>query len=295
IARFDDGAAVHVREKIVAAPTQTPKFLRTGYAELEESLQPYAVTRLITVVRKDCSEWMAETESSAVVVFPPDSLPTHNQHSVQVIIQNGGSGVCPAGEAIWYSHTCEPHAARAKEDLESAFSKMENAILRESATNLENVLDDNDFVLSQQGTPILVNSFKLGESLQSFVPKKTLDIVCKIGFVQTTYINPDLSNVLAPESKLNISNLSVKDSDDILFSNMPSSELSYDGIIGEVKSLYQRITGSCDDFFVVDFEDESDEETPGKSLDAVVDESALEDSDYDSSHHEPFGAEEMEL
>ncbi|KAM9902151.1 hypothetical protein OXX69_008436 [Metschnikowia pulcherrima] len=295
IARFDDGAAVRVREKIVAAPTQTPKFLRTGYAELEENLQPYAVTRLITVVRKDCSEWMAETESSAVVVFPPDSLPTHNQHSVQVIIQNGGSGVCPAGEAIWYSHTCEPHAARAKEDLESAFSKMENAILRESATNLENVLDDNDFVLSQQGTPILVNSFKLGESLQSFVPKKTLDIVCKIGFVQTTYINPDLSNVLAPESKLNISNLSVKDSDDILFSNMPSSELSYDGIIGEVKSLYQRITGSCDDFFVVDFEDESDEENPGKSLDAVVDESALEDSDYDSSHHEPFGAEEMEL
>ncbi|GEQ71580.1 hypothetical protein JCM33374_g5265 [Metschnikowia sp. JCM 33374] len=301
VAKFDDGSSVKINEKIVVSPTQMPKFLATSYAELEEKLPQFTVTRLVTVVRNDCSEWMAETESSAVVVFPPDSLPTHNQYSVQVIIQNGGSGVCPAGESIWYSHTCEPHAAKAKEDLESAFSKMENAILRESATDFDNVLEEKDFILSQQGTPILVNSFKLGESLQSFVPKKTLDIVCKIGFVQTTYVNPDLSNVLSPEasSKLNISNLNVKDSEDIFFSNMPSSELSYDGIVGDVKSLYQRITGSCDDFFDVDFEDDDDDdELPRKSAidQAVIDsESAIDDDDYDPLHHEPFGADEMEL
>ena len=33
---------------------------------------------------------------------------------------------------------------------------------------------------------------------------------------------------------------------------MPSSELSYDGIITDVKSIYQRITGTTDDFFDVD-------------------------------------------
>ena len=57
-----------------------------------ENLQPYYVTRLVTVVRRDCKEWMSGNESLAIVVFPPHSLPTDNQHSVQVIIQNGNSG-----------------------------------------------------------------------------------------------------------------------------------------------------------------------------------------------------------
>lgn len=296
IAKFSDGSSVKINEKIVVAPTQVPRFLASGYSEVAEKLQPFTVTRLITIVRKDCKEWMSENESSAVVVFPPESLPTQNQHTVQVIIQSGGSGVCPVGESIWYSHTCEPNPAKAKEDLESALDKMENALLRESATNLDSVLDKSDFVLSHQGTPILVNSFKLGESLQSFVPKETLDIVCKIGFVQTTYVNPDLSNVLSGASA-NISNLTVKDSNDILFLNMPSSEISYDGIIGEVRMMYQRITGSDEDFFDVDFEDEDDDYSRGAAGTAagIDDELAIEDSDYDSSHHEPFGANEMEL
>lgn len=295
VAKFSDGLLVKINEKIVLAPTQIPKFLASSYAEVSEKLQPYSVSRLVTIVRKDCKEWMAENESSAVVVFPPDSLPTHNQHSVQVIIQNGGSGVCPAGQSIWYSHTSEQNAAKAKEDLESALAKMENALLRETATNLDNVLDKSDFVLSHQGTPILVNSFKLGESLQSFVPKETLEIVCKIGFVQTTYVNPDLSNVLSNGSQ-NILNLSFKDLSDVLFSNMPSSEISYDGIIGEVKAMYLRITGSDEDFFDVDFEDDDDDYSRGAtSAAAALDELAIEDSDYDSSHHEPFGASEMEL
>lgn len=299
IAKFTDGSSVKINEKIVVAPTQIPKFLASSYSDLELKLEPHTVTRLITIVRRDCKEWMGENESSAIVVFPPESLPTHNQNSVQIIIQNGGSGVCPPGESIWYAHTSEQNPARAKEDLESALSKMENALLRESSTNLEDVLDESDFVMSQQGTPILVNSFKLGESLQSFVPKEKLDIVCKIGFVQTTYVNPDLSNVLSPQvaTSGNISNLVLKDAEDIIFLNMPSSEISYDGIIGEVKVLYERITGTSEDFFDVDFEDDDDEYSrPNAGSSAVTDnEEAIDDSDYDPSHHEPFGANEMEL
>ncbi|KAK8439171.1 Rab proteins geranylgeranyltransferase component A [Candidozyma auris] len=302
IAKFSDGSSVKINEKIVAAPTQVPKFLATSYKEAGEKLHPFTVTRLTTVVRKDCKEWIAENESSAVVVFPPNSLPTHNVHTVQVVIQNGGSGVCPQGQSIWYSHTCEQNAEKAKKDLESAFEKMENAILRESATNLEDLLDKKDFVVNDRGTPMLVNSFKLGESLQSFVPKETLDIVCKFGYVQTTYINPDLSNVLSSTGAAsNIAQATVSDTEDIMFSNMPSSEISYDGIISEVKMLYKRITGSDEDFFDVDFEDEDEEferaAAAAASNSAVTDsESDINgDSDLDSVHHEPFGAGAMEL
>lgn len=298
IAKFDDGSLIKINEKIVVSPTQTPKFLAKNYAELEEKLQLYTVTRLTTIVRNDCLEWIAENESSAVVVFPPGSLPTNNQYTVQVVIQNGGSGVCPVGELIWYSHTCEPNTTRAKEDLESAYTKMESSLIRESEANLDGLLDESDFTVSHQGTPILVNSFKLGESLQNFLPKMTLDIVCKIGYVQTTYINPDLSNVLLEKRETeNISGLNVKDSGDILFLNMPSSEVSYDGIIGEVKLLYQRITGGDEDFFDVDFEDDDEEysQDPAVTGTAIDSELAIEDSDYDPSHHEPFGANEMEL
>lgn len=298
IAKFDDGSRIKINEKIVVSPTQTPKFLAKNYAELGEKLQLYTVTRLITVVRNPCKEWIAEKECSAVVVFPPGSLPTNNQYTVQVIIQNGGSGVCPEGELIWYSHTCEPNITKAKEDLESTYSKMETSLIRESEANLDEILDDSDFTVSQQGTPILVNSFKLGESLQNFLPKKTLDVVCKIGYVQTTYINPDLSNILLDKRDTeNISGLTVEDSSDILFLNMPSSEISYDGIIGEVKLLYQRITGSDEYFFDVDFEDDDEDYTQDAvTASAAVDsELAIEDSDYDPAHHEPFGASEMEL
>lgn len=298
VAKFSDGSRVKIAEKIVVAPTQAPKFLQANYKEALENLQTYTVTRLITVVRRSCKEWMSENETLAVVVFPPESLPSNNAYSVQVLIQNGGSGVCPEGQAIWYSHTNEPNAAKAKQDLESALEKMEQALLRESATNLENFLDEKDFVLSQQGTPILVNSFKLGESLQTFVPKQSLDVVCKIGFLQTTFVNPNLSNVLDPqERRLSILSQHVGGSDDIIFSNMPSGEISYDGIVSEVKMLYQRITGTDDDFFDVDFEDDDDDysQVPPTVSAAIDSESAIDDFDYDSAHHEPFDAAEMEL
>lgn len=297
IAKFNDGSAVKINEKIVVSPTQMPKFLATNYAELEQNLQKFNVTRLISIVRRDCKEWMADGESSAVVVFPPNSLPSNNEYSVQVVIQNGGSEVCPHDQAIWYAQSCDQNTGKAKEDLECALEKMENALLRETSTNLDDVLNEKDFVMSNQGTPILVNSFKLGESMHGFMPKEKLDIVCKFGFVQSTYVNPDLSNVLKIPSSANISNMPVKDSDDVIFLNMPSSEISYDGVIGEVKALYERITGSAEDFFDVDFEDDDDDYSrPVTDTQAAIDsELAIEDSDYDSSHHEPFGANEMEL
>lgn len=286
IAKFSDGSTVKINEKIVASPTQLPKFLKTLYQEASEKLQPFTVTRLITIVRKDCREWMAEKETSAVIVFPPELLNTTNEHSVQVLIQNGGSGICPEGQSVWYLHTCEPNPDKAKRDLECAFEKMEKALLRESATNLDDYLDKRDFVKSELGTPMLVNLFKLGEQLLSFVPREKLDIVCKFGFVQTTFVNPDLLNVVGLD--LSITQMSCRDSCDILFANMPSAEMSYDGVVSEVKQLYARITGSDEDFFDVDFEDDDDDYSR-----AVDSELAIDDSDYD--HHEPFGAGEMEL
>lgn len=312
VAKFNDGSAVKVNEKIVISPTQIPKFLNTEYQDLisSKNLPVYNITRLISIVKRDCSEWLSEHESSAVVVFPPFSLPTENTEAVQVIIQSGNSGVCPVGQSIWYSHTTEQNVDKAKDDLQAAFEKMEASILRELSTaDLEDVLDEKDFIMSAQGTPVLVNSFKLGKSLQNFVPKDKLEIVCKIGYVQETLVDPSLSNILNASESNNISLADCKDSQDIIFTNMPTSELSYDGVVSDCKLLYSRITGTDDDFFDVDFEDDDeDDEYSSKTGNQVRgsvptasgmnhndNDNAIADSDDDEDHHEPFGADEMEL
>ncbi|KAK6205614.1 GDP dissociation inhibitor-domain-containing protein [Scheffersomyces amazonensis] len=279
IASFNDGSKVKINEKIIISPTQLPKFLQSSYNQLvDNSLPTYNITRLITVVRRDCKEWMSNQESSAIVVFPPLSLPTQNNQSVQVIIQNGGTGVCPNGQSIWFSHTSEPDLNRAKADLESAFEKMEASLLRESSSNLENGLDEQDFRLNPNrlsSTPILVNSFKLGEQLQNFVPKEKLEIVCKVGYVQKTLINPDLTNVFQATESNNIILKSIPDSNNnIIFTNMLSSELSYDGIITETKLIYSKITGSDEDFFDVDFEDEEEFDNNNGDSSAIDDSSS---------------------
>ncbi|KAK6460429.1 hypothetical protein DFJ63DRAFT_309306 [Scheffersomyces coipomensis] len=334
IAQFSDGSNIKINEKIIISPTQLPKFLQSTYNELvNDEISPlptYNITRLITVVRRDCKEWMSDQESSAIVVFPPLSLPTQNNQSVQVIIQNGGTGICPSGQSIWFSHTSEPDLNRAKLDLESAFEKMEASLLRETESNLEKNLNDEDFKINSSAniystTPIMVNSFKLGEHLQNFVPKEKLEIVCKVGFVQKTLINPDLTNVFQASESNNVI-LKSPASSDIIFTNMLSSELSYDGIITETKLIYSKITGSDEDFFDVDFEDEDDEGNDDytrssttttaantianahiddanlvhtKSTTSIGDNSndiAIDDDD-DDDNHEPFGTDvdNMEL
>lgn len=313
IAKFNDNSKIKINEKIIISPTQIPKFLNTEYQQQILKLPLYTITRLISIVKKDCNEWMSEHESLAIVVFPPFSLPTENKEAVQVIIQNGRSGVCPEGQSIWYSHTTEQNIPKAKDDLQAAFEKMESSLLREMMDNdLEDVvgdkIEDKDFIMNAQGTPVLLNSFKLGKSLQNFVPKEKLEIVCKIGYIQETLVNPDLSNVLQPSQTNNISLRECEDSPDIIFTNMPASELSYDGVVTDCKSIYSRITGTDEDFFDIDFEDEDeDEERQQYSRNNVVasknndaSSSAIADSDDedihdDHHHHEPFGAEEMEL
>lgn len=322
IAKFNDGSQVRINEKVIVSPTQVPKFLQSSYEEATKDLKQFNITRLITVVKKDCAEWMSPKESSVVVVFPPKSLPTENEQSVQVIIQNGGSGVCPNGQSIWYSQTCEQDLNKAKEDLEAAYSKMESAILRESCNDLDKVLDETDFVMSAQGTPVLVNSFKIGESMSRFASKESLEVVCKIGYVQKTYINHDMSNLVADKAN-NVANKVLPDSEDIIFSNMPSSEISYDGVISEARLIFSRVTGSDEDFFEVDFEDDDEDYSSAAAMQAngagdvsdkpiaavsgailnsanLDNDTAIVDSDEEDHssadhHHQPFGANEMEL
>lgn len=311
IAKFSDKSAIKINEKLLVSPTQIPKFLSISYNEITESLPIYNIARLVVVVKKDCKEWIANQESSAIVVFPPDSLPSHNAKSIQVLIQNGGSGVCPDGQAIWYLTSFEQETHKAKQDLQSAFEKMEAAILRESSNDLEEVLDDSDFILNERGTPVVANSVKLGKSLQNFVPKEKLEIICKFGYIQKTYVLEDLSNVMNPTKENNLTLRTSQDCDDIIFTNMPSSEISYDGIVSECKTLYSNITGADDDFFDVDFEDDEDDSEnynnsgfhhhrpSGVSVSRSP--TALEtDTDHalvssDDDHNEPFGADEMEL
>lgn len=295
VAKFDDKSSIRINEKLIISPTQIPKFLQTSYNEITESLQLKQFSRLVVVVKKDCKEWMANQESSAVVVFPPNSLPTNNATSIQALIQNGHSGVCPIGQSIWYLTTFESDILKAKQDLQSAFEKMEAAILRESSDDLDEVLQDSDIVINDAGTPV-VNSVKLGKSLQNFVPKEKLEIICKFGFVQSTFVSHDLSNILNPTTDNNVTLRQPTDCGDILFTNMPSSEISYDGIISECKTIYSKITGSDDDFFDVDFEDDEDEFTGAgfhqqTTKSDAYHENAIESSDED----EPFGADEMEL
>lgn len=81
-----------------------------------------------------------------------------------------------------------------------------------------------------------------------------------MGYVEKTYIANDLSNIFKPSQENNIVFRDTPDAQDqIFFTNTPSAELSYDGVITDVKSIYQRVTGTIDDFFDVDFEDEEDE------------------------------------
>jgi len=325
IAHFDDGSHIKINEKVIISPTQLPKFLQSSYNQVTEGLQPHYVTRLITVVRRDCNEWISHNESLAIVVFPPHSLPTENEYSVQVMIQNGSSGVCPEGQSIWFSQTVEQDLSRAKRDLESAYTKMESSLLRESSNDIDEILDETDFVVNQEGTPVLANSFKLGSHLQNFLPQEKLEVVCKVGYVEKTFIANDLSNIFKPSKENNIVYRDTPDAQDqIFFTNTPSAELSYDGVITDVKSIYQRVTGTTDDFFDVDFEDEEDEYDrnnqpvippkrssviggivgggSGTSLAALreqhdegISDNAIDsDEDMDDSHA-PFGAEEMEL
>uniref|UniRef100_A0A060SXT1 Rab proteins geranylgeranyltransferase n=1 Tax=Blastobotrys adeninivorans TaxID=409370 RepID=A0A060SXT1_BLAAD len=232
IATFADGSRIQVSEKLVVSPTSNPYRAPQG-----ENTR--IVSRLVAVVAKDCKEWFAEGESAAVIVFPPGTLSSNNRCAVQVIIFGSGSGKCPPGQAIWYLSTVEPKNGRA--DLEEALAKLEQSILRESTEDFEfDDVKDSDVSYRDDGMPVL-SSVKLGQSMQNFVPKEKLQFLLKLAYTQ---------QVTTAEADMGT----------LIYSKRPSAEISYDGVVNQARALYVKIVGSDDDFFDVDFEDESEDE-----------------------------------
>jgi Rab proteins geranylgeranyltransferase component A len=240
VAILSDGSRVQVGEKLVRPPrVPTPS-----------SSSSLSVTRMVTIVAKDCKEWFAENECAAVVVFPPGTLKS-NKYPVQAIVLGSGSGQCPDGQAVWYLSTIE-QGDQARKDLEEALLKLETSILRESTEDFEfDGVDDNDVSYRPDGMPVL-SSVKLGQSLQNFVPKQKLQYLLKLSFLQIV----EDHDMVQPRHETDTKQPNISA---LLDSHHVLSEISYDGIVTQAKDLYAKIVGSDEDFFDVDFEDEEAE------------------------------------
>ncbi|GME72508.1 unnamed protein product [Ambrosiozyma monospora] len=280
---FRDGTQVHVSEKVICSASQAPQ----GARNVPE--RKHQVNRLITIVERSCKEWFNEGESAAVVVFPPKSLDSMNNYPVQVIIMGAGSGCCPAGQCIWYLSTIEKDQ-RGRSDLESALKKMEDSILRESEDGGFDVdLTEDDVIVRPDGSLSVINSVKLGKSFKEFAPKEKLTYLFKLMFTQFTSIDPLDSHTGAPSTASfdDEGKTSVPGPDQgILYSQMPSTEISYDGVLAEARALYTKVVGSDDDFFDVDFEDDDENSAPSGppaggvgAAAGLQDESAIIDED----------------
>ena len=77
---------------------------------------------------------------------------------------------------------------------------------------------------------------------------------------------------------------------------MPAAEISYDEAVTAAKVLYEKIVGSDDDFFDVDFEDEDDStklsEKTYQMESAIIDD---EDDDVDMTLDTGMSAEPVEF
>lgn len=253
VATFSDGSNVTVTEKVIVSPTQSPPEAQN----IPD--QQYEVHRLTCIVDKPCLEWFNEGESAAVVVFPPGSLKSQNTEVVQVLILGPGSETCPDGTCIWYLSTSQD-GPKAELDLDAALEAMEISILRESSTELEN---DNEIVQFSNNGHTIVNSVKLGQSFREYVPRERLQFLFKLYYTQFTSTPPfDVVNPAYFDTKKfsNGKQLMIPGASDngVIYSPMPSVELSYDEVITAAKVLYEKIVGSDDDFFDVDFEDEEE-------------------------------------
>lgn len=236
-ATLADGGRIQVSERMIASSESAFKIAQT---DLDAKAPKSEITRMTCIVAKDCKEWFAENEQAAVIAFPPGSLPTNNKRAVHAIILGGGSGMCPTGHCIWYLSSTEK-GSKARADLEQALLKLEVSIMRESTEDFEFEVDPNDVSVRPDGMPVL-SSVKLGQSLQNFVPKEKLNYLLKLLYTQATSYS---------ESELDLGF-------DIV--QPPSEEITFDGIISAAVKLYEKIVGSDDDFFDIDFEDEDEEE-----------------------------------
>ncbi|CDK26619.1 unnamed protein product [Kuraishia capsulata CBS 1993] len=282
LAKFSDGTSAHVTEKVVCSPSQAPP-----HASYVPEMK-YEITRLITVVKKSCREWMAENETAAIVVFPTASLSTNNKYPVQVLIMGAGTGTCPVNQCVWYLSTIQKGEV-ARKDLEAALLKLEDSILRESEDGFDVSLDPEDIIVKPDGATV-INSVKLGKSFKDFVPKEKLQYLFKLCFTQHTAVPPFgvVSSSLFDTSaeKPTTDGSGVIPDSTVIYSNMPSTEISYDGVVTEAKLLYEKIVGSDDDFFDVDFENE-DEDNDTLTDVAAGDEDAIIDDD-EEEHSKAF-------
>lgn len=278
MALFGDGSQVYVTEKVVTSPSQAPRDSKNMPP------QKYEVHRLTCVVEKSCEQWFSEGESAAVVVFPPGSLKTNNNEVVQAFILGSGSEICPRGTSVWYLSTVQ-QGSRAEMDLDAALEAMEASLIRESSTDLER---DDSLVQFGPNGETLINSVRLGQSFKQYVPREKIQFLLKLYYTQ--YTSTPAFNVVDPS----FFDLNKTDSDDrlvpgasdngVLYTAMPSGEISYDEVVTAVKVLYEKIVGSDDDFFDLDFEDEDD--TPMNKADyenAIEDD---EDVDMNVGRHE---------
>ncbi|QPG76983.1 hypothetical protein FOA43_004377 [Brettanomyces nanus] len=267
-ATFTDGSKVKVTEKVVFSPSQAAQ----GSRNVPE--RRYQITRLITIVEKSCKEWFAEGESAAIVVFPPKSLSSNNVYPVQSIIMGSGTGSCPKNQCIWYLSTIE-QGERGRRDLEAASKKMEESILRESeAGGFDVNLTDSDVAIHANGSISVINSVKLGKSFKEFVPKEKLTYLLKLMFTQHTSVAPFgvVSNGVFEKAE-ETDHPGKGPDENVLYSSMPSTEISYDGVVTEARLLYSKIVGSDDDFFDVDFEDEDENDNVLANESAIADDS----------------------
>lgn len=277
IVKFSDNTKIKVNEKIVISPTQHSNLLKPKLKN------QYEIHRLTAVVKNSCKEWFENGENGSIITFPTNSLKSQNKYAVQVIIMNEGSGITPPNTCVWYLSTFE-EGEKGRKDLEEALNAMENSLLRESS--LDDFIHENDQLNA-------FNSVKLGQSFKDFVPKEKLQYLLKFYYVQFTSI-PHHGVVNQNEyrkSSVHAFNMSSKLEEDnnddsiLLYSSLPSSEISYDGIITQAKLLYERIVGSDDDFFRdVDFEDE-DEEPVSSTISNINQNSALIDPEKHSDIH----------
>ncbi|QEU60576.1 Mrs6 [Kluyveromyces lactis] len=268
---FEDGSRVRVTEKVVASPTQHPQ----NGGNIPP--QKYEVHRLTCVVEKDCSQWFSEGENAAMVVFPPDSLKTGNVEAVQVVILGSGAEVCEPGTCIWYFSTTQA-GPRGDLDLDAALEAMINSILRESS----DIPNEDELVqINSNGVP-LVNSVKLGQSFKELISKEQVNFIMKLYYTQYTSTPP--FDIVTPDLfDLNKSKEFIPGASDngILYTSLPSGEVSYDEVITAAKFLYEKIVGSDDDFFDLDFEnDEPDLKNTNKTINSY-DESAIADDEED--------------
>ncbi|CCE64509.1 hypothetical protein TPHA_0H03060 [Tetrapisispora phaffii CBS 4417] len=249
---FKDGSKIKVEERVIVSPTQAPLDSKNI------PKQEYEVHRLTCIVEKSCSEWFGEGESAAVVVFPPNSLKSNNRTVVQAFIVGSGTESCAKGTCIWYLSTVET-GPRAELDLDAALEALERSIIRESSTDLEN---ENDLIQLGPNGQTIINSVKLGQSFKEYIPREKVQFLLKLYYTQFTSTPP--FDVVTP-SVFEFSKEWPKDSsllvpgasdNNIVYTSMPCAEISYDDVITAAKVLYEKIVGSDDDFFDVDFEDE---------------------------------------